>query len=303
MIRRPPAFITLALAALSAFCARPAFALTHIVRPGDTLAALAERYYGRIQLERVLVAANRLDLGGGTALIPGLRLEVPTTSSYIVRKGERWEALATRFLGSAKRADVLSIANNSSPWMTPAEGLRVLIPYNLAVLVHGDETVMSLAQKYLGDPKKAWTLTHYNELKDSKLERAAVVLIPLTELELTDAAQQAAALEGIPIDPNVVGRKQQRKLSAELPTLVADVRGGRYADAVARGHRLLASGVLTLPDTALVHRLLLEAYVALDASGAASAACADWRRADPAARLDPVRLSPKLMAACQRAKP
>jgi hypothetical protein len=47
-----------------------------------------------------------------------------------------------------------------------------------------------------------------------------------------------------------------------------------------------------------VHRALLEAYVAFDARPAAAAACVAWRSNDPTAVLDPVRVSPKILAAC-----
>jgi hypothetical protein len=59
---------------------------------------------------------------------------------------------------------------------------------------------------------------------------------------------------------------------------------------------------LTVPQQSLVLRHLLEAYAALDASGAAAAACAEWRKLEPSARLDPTQLSPKILAACGVAK-
>ncbi|MGH7297808.1 MAG: LysM peptidoglycan-binding domain-containing protein, partial [Polyangiaceae bacterium] len=90
----------------------------------------------------------------------------------------------------------------------------------------------------------------------------------------------------------------QRKADADLPQLLADVRYGRYAEAVARGNRLLGGGALTHPQLAVVDRALLEAYVALDAHAAAAAACAAWRSNEPSPVLDPVRVSPKIRAAC-----
>ena len=91
----------------------------------------------------------------------------------------------------------------------------------------------------------------------------------------------------------------QRRADAELPQILADVRYGRYAEAVARGNRLLGGGALTHPQLALLHRSLVEAYVALDARASAAAACAAWRSNDPGATLDPVRTSPKIRAACE----
>jgi hypothetical protein len=278
---------------------RQALALVHVVQPGDTLAAVAERYYGRIQYERILVAANRLDLAGGTPLIPGMHLLIPTVSYVTAAKGESWANLAQRYLGSNQRSDVLSIANGSNPWLVPEEGTRILVPYNLAVLLSSDETIVSIAQKYLGDAKHAWTLTHYNNLKKGQLERGTVILVPLTDLDLVESVRGANAdPERVAIDVNTNERKTQRRIAAEIPALIADVRGGRYVDAVARGNRFMASGVLSVPQQSLVMRQLLEAYVALDASGAATAACTEWRKLDPAAKLDANQISPKILAVC-----
>jgi LysM repeat protein len=277
-------------------------ALVHIVQPGDTLAAIAERYYGRIQHERLLVAANRLDLQGGIPLVSGMRLEIPAANHYVVKKGDTWAALSQRFLGEARRSDVLSMSNGSSPWMTPEPGARITIPYNLSLLVSADETVVSIAQKYLGDRNKAWMLTRYNDLKKGNLERGAVVLIPVTDIELSEEGQRIAT-EFKAMETDTTSneqRREQKRVAGEIPALIADVHGGRYVDAVARANRFVATRSLTVPQQAIVYRQLLEAYVALDAQGLAAAACGEWKTADPGAVLDPVKLSPKIIAACKQ---
>lgn len=279
-----------------------ASALVHVVQQGDTLAAIAEHYYGKIQHERLLVAANRLDVQGGVPLVAGMRLEVPTTSHYIVKKGDTWTALSLRFLGHSQRSDVLSMSNGSSPWMTPEPGARIVIPYNLALTVASDETVVSIAQKFLGDRNKAWMLTRYNDLKKGNLERGAVLLVPLTDIELSEDGQKLAT-EYKSMEADVAStdqRREQKRIAAEIPALIADVHGGRYVDAVARANRFIATRALTTPQLAIVYRQLLEAYVALDAQGLAAAACGEWKTAEPTAPIDPTRLSPKIVAACKQ---
>src|SRR6187431_634483 len=115
-------------------CAGNAQAFTHVVRDKDTLASIAERYYGRIQFEKLLVAANDLDARGGSPIVRGMRLEVPALGHRVVRQGETWDGLAASLLGSAQRSDVLSLANGSSPWLTPEEGAEIVVPFNLRVL-------------------------------------------------------------------------------------------------------------------------------------------------------------------------
>ena len=279
-------------------------AFTHIVKKGDTLASLAERYYGRIQHEKILVAANGLDAQGGIAIVPGMRLEIPALSHRRVRRGETWASLADELLGSPRRAEVLAAANGTSPWLPPEDAAHIVIPYNLPVIVSGSDTIVSIAYKFMGNMNKAWVLDYYNGFKGRALQRGDIVLVPLTDLGLSEGGRKAAAEAMRSTSSEALGetRAVQIKVNSELPALIADVRGGRYVEAVRRGNRFLASGTLTTPQLASIQRQLLEAYVALDAAGLARAACDEWRKHDPGAKLDPVQLSPKIIEACDRAK-
>jgi hypothetical protein len=282
-----------------------AAAFDHIVQKGETLASIAEKYYGRIQFEKLLVAANALDAQGGSPIVRGMRLEVPALGHRRVKPGDTWAVLAEELLGAADRSDVLSLANDSSPWLTPETGAEIVVPYNLRVLVSQNDTITGLSYKFLGDRNKAWIVDRYNALKGRRLVRGDVVLIALTDLPLTAAGKAAATRAAGAACTESMGetRAAQRKVQAEIPALIADVKSGRYVDAVSRGVRFLGSGSLTQGELAKVHRQLLEAYAALDAVGLAAAACSEWRKADPAADLSPTRLSPKLLTACARSLP
>jgi hypothetical protein len=284
--------------------ASPAEGFTHRVAPGDTLASIAEKYYGKIQYERLLVAANFLDARGGTPILRGMRLEVPALEHRKVARGDTWETLAAELLGSPSRADALSLANDSSPWLAPEEGSEIAVPYNLRVILGEGEQITQVAYRHLGDMTKAWMLDRYNGLEGRKLARGDVVLVPLTDLPLTPAGREALtqALGATCSEAAGAGKRMQKKVAQEIPALVADVRAGRYVDAVTRGTRFVATGMLTEPQLALVHQKLTEAYVALDAVGLATASCAEWRKRDPAARLDPALHSPKIIAACEHAQ-
>jgi phage tail protein X len=283
--------------------AAPAHAFTHTVTEKDTLASIAERYYGRIQFEKLLVAANDLDARGGSPIVRGMRLEVPALGHRVVKQGETWDSLATELLGSPKRSDVLSMANGSSPWLTPEEGAEIIVPFNLRVLVDQGDTLITIAYRFYGDMNRAWVLDRYNLLGGRKLQAGDVVLVPLSELPLTDAGKQAARASAGAACSQAHGemRAAQKKVAQELPALLADIRSGRYVDAVARGTRFLASAELSEPQIALVQRQLLEAYVALEAPGLATAACSEWLKRSPGAVLSPVELSPKILAVCGRA--
>jgi hypothetical protein len=276
----------------------PAFPL--VVQTDDTLAGIAQRVYGRVEYEGLLVSANGLEAHGGIAITPGMRLEVPALAYRRVVPGDTWAGLATALLGSPARAPVLASANDGKPWLAPTENAEILIPYNLRFVAEGGENILDVAERFLGDEKHAWMLAGYNGIQNVLLEPGQLILIPLTDLKLTAAGQQAArgALEGW---GGIGGerRAEQAAANAELPALLADVRGGRYADAVARGVALLVGSALTTPQRAAVQRQLLEAYAALGAPGRAADACREWRRAAPRARIDPLEMSPKLVTACQ----
>ncbi len=283
--------------------AEPARAFPHVVQEGETLAQLAERYYGRIQNERVLVVANGLDRGDGTTIVPGLVLDIPATTHYRVRLGDTWQSLGKDLLGAPERGEFLSLSNDQKPWIQPEPGRILRIPYNLALVSTGQDSLPTIAYRYLGSTKQAWSISRYNRLEERKLVRGDVFLVPVTELDLTEEGQKAVAraAQALSAEGDAPQRAQQRKVEGEVPALIADVQGGRYVFAVARGVKLLSSGELSEVELGRIHRQLLEAYVALDAVGQAVEACGKWLKYDKTAKLDPVFLSPKILDACARA--
>jgi nucleoid-associated protein YgaU len=285
-----------ALAALP-LCAE---AFPHVVQPGETLAGLAEQYYGRVELEKVLVAENGLDLGGGVSVVPGLRLEIPAVMHHRSEAGETWADLAERLLGDRDRSDVLAGANDGMPWTPPRDGQEILVPYNLRVVAGPGDSTLTVAYRFLGERDRAWMLDKYNHLKGEPLRRGDLLLVPLVDLPLTEEGKAAARESGALVRSQGAGsaREAQRRVDGELPGLAADLRGGRYLEVVARGNRLLGYGELAKPQLASIHRKLVEAYVALDAMGLAETSCAAFRDADPSAELEPDLTSPKIVRAC-----
>lgn len=274
-------------------------AFPHIVQPGDTLAALAKRYYGRIQLERVLATANALS-GNKNGLSPGMVLEIPAVTYRQVHEGETWKSLAQELLGGEHRHILLAQVNGHKPWIEPELGQLILIPYNLGWVASGEESLATLAYRFLGSTKYAYRLVQYNELGENGAERGQVLLLPLSELPLTDEGRAAATQAAAQISQQSQGKEYEHQRDSRKSTekLADDIRGGRYISAVARGTELLAAGHLSQPGRAQVQRWLLEAYVALDARGLARTACESWHSLAPAAKLDPLTTSPKILRLC-----
>jgi LysM repeat protein len=278
-----------------------ASAFTHVVSKGETLAQIAITFYGTPRFETALVGANALDAHGGSAIVAGQPLEIPAPSHHRVVENETWAELARVHLGDAKRAETLARANGGVSWVQPATGQEIEVPAIVAHIAAEGETVSQLSQRYLGDVNRAWELDAYNGRRgDQRLLRGDVILVPLIDVSLTEEGKKAARAAADRIRTEGSGRayEVQRRAEADIPPLLADVRAGRYVDAVAKGNRLLGSGDLTRPQLASIHRALIDAYVALDAPGLAAGACAAWRTNATDLRLDARNVSPKVRAAC-----
>jgi LysM domain-containing protein len=300
-MRNPLATLFAAVAALAAFTPGDARGFVHVVKPGETLAQIAGKVYGNPRLEGVLAGANALDAQGGSVIVPGFRLEIPAPSYHRVRAGETWYDLALAWLGHKDRADVLArLANNGVAWIPPVQGQEIMVPPVIAHIAGENETITDVATKYLPDPTRAWELNNYNFREGERLKHGEIVLVPLLNLALSEEgkAEARGAEERERSEAGGDTLSAQKRVELELPPLLNDLRYGRYAEVLARGNRLIGTGVLTHPQLAIVNRALLEAYVAFDAASAAEAACAQWRLNDPSPRLDVNLVSPKIRAAC-----
>jgi LysM repeat protein len=299
MIRRT--LLALAITASAATASHEARAFTHIVKAGETLAQIADRLYGDAKLEVILVGANALDVQGGTIIVPGMRLEVPAPGHHTVMQGETWADLSVAWLGNSEeaRTELMARVNKKVPWIPPVEGQEIEMPAVVTYIAGDSETINGISARFWGDFYRGWELNRYNHRDGVPVRRGEIILVPMPGVRLTEAgrteARAAAERDGA---SGGMALERQRQADAELPQLLADVRYGRYAEAIARGNRLVGGAALTHPQLANVHRALLEAYVAIDARASAAAACAAWRSNEPNAVLDPVRVSPKIREAC-----
>lgn len=278
-----------------------ASAFSYVVAPGETLAQVSTTFYGTSKNETVLVGANALDARGGSAIVPGEPLEIPAPSYHRVAKEVAWAELARVYLGDARRADTLARANGMVAWTPPAIGQEIVVPAVIAVLATEADSMPQLAKRYLGDVNRAWELNAYNGRRgEQNVVRGDVILIPLVELALTEEGKKAAreAADRIATEGGGIAYQAQRRAEPDIPPMLADLRAGRYVDAVAKGNRLLGYGELTKPQLAAIHRALVEAYVALDAPGLAAGSCAAWRTNVEEPSLEPRLVSPKIRAAC-----
>lgn len=296
--KRRSALLALLLAGLGA---PPAIAFPHVVQPEDTLAKIAQRYYGKLQLERVLSTANALDGSRGGALYPGMLLEIPALTYVTVGSGDTWKSLATQYLGHEDRSFLLAEINGQKPWIDPELGQIVRLPYNLSWRASGEESLATLAYRFLGSTKHAYRLVTYNDLDEDGPKKGQILLIPLSDLPLTNEGKEAARLAATRLVEQGASERYLRQKSSDqaLREVALDVRGGRYIAALEKGTRLLEGGQLPEPARAEVHRLLLETFVALGAVAAARTSCQNYLDLVEEPMLDPILVSPKVLDACR----
>lgn len=274
----------------------------HIVRPGETLASIAQRYYGDTQRENVLVAENGLTAQGGAAIVVGLRLGIPHVTYHRVAEGETWNELATRYYGDPKRAFILIEANGGSIGKPPDVGAQLLIPYPLRHVAAQGETLTRVASEYYGSASYAKRLRRFNNIRGNRLTRGQIVLVPLMDLKLSDEGRKSISAEtGIEPASGAVRALQQR-IESKLPTLGQLSDDGRFTEVVALGNQLLGAGQLTGNQIVSIQRQLAVAYVALGREDLAVHAFHQALQRQPDLELDAMKTSPTVLRAFRSAK-
>jgi LysM repeat protein len=298
--------LALVLAWLAPLTARADYpTYIHVVREGETLASIAQAYYGDPRREAALVAENGLEAEGGAAIVVGVRLVVPHVEYHRVAAGETWQSIAERYFGVSTRAFAIQEANPSVEGSQPAEGAELLIPYPLRHVCDQRDTINHLATEYYGDLAEARTIRRFNNMRPSaRLTRGQVLLVPLRDLvlstegqHLVDAAMPVAAAAG-----SGEVRDLQERIADQLPALQEEVRRGQFTEALAHGSRLLGSGELTGNQIVTIQRSLAMCYVAVDRADLAVLAFREALARQPDLELDSRRTSPTVLRAFEIAR-
>jgi LysM repeat protein len=274
---------------------------THPVQEGDTLASIAQRYYGDPTREAVLREANRLRGAGENDLLPGSWIFIPMVTFYRVGEDETWKSLAVRFFGREARAATLSEANRGNRRVDPAAGAELLVPYPLRHVVSPGETLAKIARMYMPDgPLSVKRIRRFNA--GARIERGQVVLVPLFDLRLAGDVRAEASEAFVRAAGGDAAKVAQDEVESSLPELIRHVKAGKFAEAVSLGNRLLGTQSLTSTQTVTIQKALAVAYVALERGDLAEASFRAALALQPNLELDTVRTSPSVLDAFNRAK-
>lgn len=274
---------------------------THAVQEGDTLASIAQRYYGDPTREAVLSEANRMKGPDMNGLVPGSWIFIPLVTFYRVSKDETWKSVATRLYGRETRAATLVEANNGNRRVEPDEGAELLVPYPLRHVVRPGETLAKIAEIYMPEtPLSLKRLRRFNA--GARIERGQVVLVPLFDLRLAGEGRAEASDAFTRAAGAGAAKEAQDEVESALPKLIQQVHKAEFAEAVSLGNRLLGANSLTSTQVVTIQKELAVAYVALERTDLAEASFRSALALQPNFELDTVRTSPRVLEAFNRAK-
>jgi LysM repeat protein len=274
---------------------------THAVQEGDTLASIAQRYYGDPTREAVLSEANRMKGPEVNGLVPGSWIFIPLVAFYRVSKDETWKSVATRLYGREARAATLVEANNGNRRIEPDEGAELLVPYPLRHVVRPGETLAKIAKIYMPEsPLSLKRLRRFNA--GARIERGQVVFVPLFDLRLAGEGRAEASDAFTRAAGAGAAKEAQDEVESALPRLIQQVHKAEFAEAVSLGNRLLGANSLTSTQVVTIQKELAVAYVALERTDLAEASFRSALALQPNFELDTVRTSPRVLEAFNRAK-
>lgn len=277
-------------------------AVVHVVRPSETLASIAELYYGDPRRESALVAENGLAGDGGSTIVVGLRLTVPTVRYHRVLAGETWAELAERYYGDVRRAFALIEANNAPSGRQPDVGAELLIPHPLRYNGGHDPVRQAAKDFYDGGTKAMQMVRRFNGLRAGRVPRGTILLLPVQNLVLSAQGRRLAVAQGVAQSAAGETRDKQLKVNEELPRLRENVQRGRYVEAVSLANRLLGMGQLTGNQLVTIQRELGSALIALDREDLATEAFKIMLEQQPDVELGLGDTSPRVLRVLEAAR-
>lgn len=156
---------------------------SHVVQPGETLAAIARRYYGHAGAWETIAAAN--GIADPSAVTSGRRLTIPASETPVPSGPEVVPAPAAPASSAPAAPRVRPVLiTDRAPVLdrnrAPSEQSLDYATYEWRVYhVQPGETLSSLAEKFLGGAAQAGVLARFNQIGEgSVLPAGSGLLVP-----------------------------------------------------------------------------------------------------------------------------
>ena len=227
----------------------------------------------------------------------GETLRIPYCPVHRIVPGDSWSSIAQHHLGRMSAYPAIAELNGL-PVEAPLEvGSRVTIPVVLPHRLRRGETLAVLAERYYGNSTLGRVLQEFNGIEDPRrLSVDTRIGIPVVSLTL--AAQPADVASSKPASkPEPAARYADRIEAAGTAYLDGDYdRAREMAEALRSPVRAEGNDA----EKSELFRLLTFIYVAFDLQ---TETCDTWKdrvALAPPPRLDPDRVSPKILEALSR---
>lgn len=136
----------------------------HTVVAGETLSALALRFYGDAELYRLIAAASAIP--NPDVLNVGQKLVFPDYTRYTVAPGDALPAVAGRFYGQPELSRLIAAANGIAEGAGLNPGQRLVVPELKKYTVVPGDTLSALASRFYGDASFYSPIAAVNNIPD-----------------------------------------------------------------------------------------------------------------------------------------
>jgi LysM repeat protein len=284
--------IIFALIALVLALGAPCQAMVyHTVRKGENLAIVAKHYYGDPDKALFLIEYN--GIRDPRSINPGRRIAVPEARIHRVRKGDTLSRIAKKYLNDSRKSLGLARLNGIKDPTSISPGMTITIPVEILHTVKKGDTLSRIAQRYYGHADASGFLALYNDIKDPRnLKPGTRLILPIWDLRIIKKKSRPRR----PPRPRPKTQRVETKGEILLEKGIIDYFVGDYRGAVKNLQKALAVGLTEKGDVSKTHRFLAFAYVALNEPDRAKRCFREALKIDPDLRLDPVYVSPKIIA-------
>ena len=148
---------------------------THTVVAGETLSALALRFYNDAELNRLIATAS--GIADPDVIHAGQRLTFPDFTRYTVVARDTLSALAVRFYGDAKLYRLIATASGIADPDVIHAGQRLIIPDITRHTVVAGDTLSALAARFYGDASLYPLIATVNGIADPDVIDVGQVLV------------------------------------------------------------------------------------------------------------------------------